>query len=70
MWDWLWQQAQTASPFVAAFCLAGMLVLFRLHIRDQATILSMMKSQSEAMIATAVAMEKLSGSIREARSRK
>jgi len=66
--DWLLQQAQTASPFVAVFCLTACAVLYRQHIRDQITILSMAKSQGEAMTSTAVALERMVSAIREGTS--
>lgn len=69
--DWLLVQAQTAGPFVAVFCMvvlslvAG--VLWRQHLRDQATILSMTESITRAMVASARAQERLAASIRRGR---
>lgn len=65
MWDWLWQQATTASPFVAAFSLCAAAILYRQHIKDQATILSMARSVGDAITKSAVAMEGLTGVIRQ-----
>lgn len=63
--DWLLQQAQTASPFVAVFCLMALGVLYRQHIKDQATIIAMAKSAGEAITKSAVAIEGLTGMIRQ-----
>lgn len=63
--DWLLQQAQTASPFVSVFCLTAAGVLYRQHIKDQATILSIANSSNEAMAKAAVAIEGLTGVIRQ-----
>lgn len=68
--EWLWQQAQTASPFVAAFCLGAATLLWRQHVRDQATIISMSKSAGDAITKSAVAMEGLTGLIRQSLERR
>lgn len=69
--DWLLQQAQTASPFVAVFCLTalGIVVplLWRQHIKDQVTILAITKEGNEAMLAISVSMERLAGAFRSAK---
>lgn len=64
--EWLLSQAQTASPFVAFFCLGACSLLWRQHIKDQRTIASITLSVTRAMIASARAMEKLSAEQRRA----
>lgn len=69
MWEWLGTQAQTASPFVAVFCLivVGALSsvvakLWNRHIKDQEIIVSISKSSSDANNAVALALERSSSS--------
>lgn len=66
--DWLLSQAQTASPFVAVFCLGACGVLWHTHIKDQRTILSMASSMTRALLASARAMEKLAAEQRRGRT--
>lgn len=68
MWDWLGTQAQSASPFVAVFCLVavGVLVgvirkLWIQHIEDHEAIMSISKASNEANSAVALAIEKSTG---------
>lgn len=65
--DWLTSQAQQASPFIAVFCLSMLTivtgVLWRTHVRDQKTILEMSKAYGEALVSSAVAMERLTSAV-------
>ena len=65
MWDWLGAQAQTASPFVAVFCLfmlggAGLVIskLWRQHLDDHLAIVAISKANTEANSAVAIAIER------------
>lgn len=58
MWEWLATQAQSASPFVATFCLVACVVLWRKLNEKDAIINAFRESFFEAMTAAAVAMEK------------
>ncbi len=65
MWEWLGTQAQTASPFVAVFCLFVMAVLARAitklwdrHLKDQETIATISQASSAASNAVALALER------------
>lgn len=58
MWEWLTSQAQSASPFVAVFCLLGLATLWRENLKKEKTILSLTQSFGAAMTSIAVALEK------------
>ncbi len=58
MWEWLTSQAQSASPFVAVFCLLGLATLWRENLKKEKTILSLTQSFGAAMTSVAVALEK------------
>lgn len=72
MWGWLGTQAQSASPFVAVFCLtmlalAGVVIkkLWNQHLEDQrqrtvdnTTLLAVSKASIEANSAVALAIER------------
>lgn len=72
--DWLTAQAQQASPFIAVFCMSALSVvtsvLWRTHVKDQRTILEMSKAYGEAMIASSVAMERLTSAVVNNRGRR
>ena len=62
MWDWLGTQAQSASPFVAVFCLmmlgvcgAVITKLWRQHLDDHQALLTVSRSSTEANTAVALA---------------
>lgn len=65
--EWILEQAKTASPFVAVFCLMvsglAVKVLWGQHQRDQQTILSLSGELKRSMTATAKALAKLAAMI-------
>lgn len=61
MMDWLFDQAKTASPFVAAFCIFVAGVLWRQHVKDQRTIVSMGREMTRAMSAVSRNLGRLAG---------
>jgi hypothetical protein len=57
--NWLFEQARTASPFVAVFCLLAVVVMWRQHRRDQDDIRELNRAFLRAMTATAAAQGKV-----------
>lgn len=64
--EWLLAQAQTASPFVAVFCLVvsglGFRVLWKQHQLDLKEIKGLNSAYTKAMTATARALERIASS--------
>lgn len=64
--DWLIEQAKTASPFVAVFCLVfsglGFRVLWKQHQMDLTEIKGLNSAYTKAMTATARALERIASS--------
>ena len=65
MWDWLGTQAQSASPFVAVFCLlmlgiCGTVIrkLWQQHLSDHQALLAVSRASTEANTAVALAIER------------
>lgn len=61
--EWLIEQAKTASPFVAMFCLGVAALLWRQHLADQKKFDDMMATTNRAMVAAARALSKLATKI-------
>lgn len=67
MWEWLGVQAQSASPFVAVFCMmmlgvCGAIItnLWKQHIEDHQALLTVSRASTEANNAVALAIERSS----------
>ena len=58
--DWFLTQAQSASPLFAVGCIIVVGVLWRQHIKDAGTIMTMSDANNKALTATAIAIEKAS----------
>lgn len=65
VWEWLGTQAQTASPFVAVFCLLMLAIcggvigkLWKQHVADHETLLTVSQSAIQANTAVALAIER------------
>jgi hypothetical protein len=56
--DWLLQQAQTASPFVAMFCLVGLYAVIRQMQSERQDHREAEKAFTDASMANALAHEK------------
>lgn len=56
--DWLLQQANTASPFIATFCLLALIVVVRQMQSERSEHRKAEQAFTETNLANAVAMEK------------
>ena len=70
MWDWLTSQAQTASPFIATFCLLLLTgsarviqQLYRANEKKQEVIIAITQASVQANSAVALAIEWSSSTI-------
>lgn len=69
VWGTVVGLSQTANPFISLFLIGVTGVLWRTHVKDQRTIVSITRSSIETMgelkLTFEVAFEKLRGDIRE-----